>query len=103
MFFRSLKNLTGTAAVTGAIGVAFSAFQGEKKRVKRLRDSAAAPEFTDAFPDDDSSGRVLVVGAGVAGVSTAYAFVKKGYSVAVLEAGDAAGSECRYPRKIQIL
>ncbi len=42
--------------------------------------------------------RVLVVGAGVAGVATAFALAKRGFSVAVVEAADRPGEECRSGR-----
>ena len=60
-------------------------------------------EFPHAYNDDDPSTnangvrrrRVLVVGAGVAGVATAFALAKRGFSVAVVEAADRPGEECR--------
>ena len=39
--------------------------------------------------------RAVVVGSGVAGVATAFALAKRGYSVAVIDAADKPGDECR--------
>ena len=39
--------------------------------------------------------RAVVVGSGVAGVATAYALAKRGYSVAVIDAANKPGDECR--------
>ncbi len=63
-------------------------------------------EFLHAYNDDEPSTnangvrrrRVLVVGAGVAGVATAFALAKRGFSVAVVEAADRPGEECRSGR-----
>ena len=39
--------------------------------------------------------RAVVVGSGVAGVATAFALAKRGYSVAVIDAAEKPGDECR--------
>ena len=56
-------------------------------------------DLPDAFGGDETSNRkgdVLVIGAGVAGVSTAHALAGRGFRVAVVDAAAAAGEECRY-------
>ena len=58
--------------------------------------------YNDDDPSTNANGvrrrRVLVVGAGVAGVATAFALAKRGFSVAVVEAADRPGEECRSGR-----
>ncbi len=56
-------------------------------------------DLPDAFVGDEAANRkgdVLVIGAGVAGVSTAHALAGRGFRVAVVDAAAAAGEECRY-------
>ena len=56
-------------------------------------------DLPDAFIGDEAANRkgdVLVIGAGVAGVSTAHALAGRGFRVAVVDAAAAAGEECRY-------
>ncbi len=56
-------------------------------------------DLPEAFGGDEAANRkgdVLVIGAGVAGVSTAHALAGRGFRVAVVDAAAAAGEECRY-------
>ena len=54
--------------------------------------------YRSPFNEDGGEGkrRAVVVGAGVAGVATAFALAKRGYSVAVIDAADKPGDECRF-------
>jgi cation diffusion facilitator CzcD-associated flavoprotein CzcO len=57
----------------------------------------AVPTVTaqPALPEDRQAG-VCVVGAGIAGLSTAYLLAREGRSVIVLDAGPGGGGETRY-------
>jgi monoamine oxidase len=49
----------------------------------------------DGGPDDGGQGRVVVVGAGLAGLTAAYELDRKGWDVTVLEARDRVGGRVR--------
>ena len=61
-----------------------------------LGDTAIARGWTFAAPREDTGKRVLVVGAGPAGLSAAYHLRRLGHSVTIREAGPLAGGMMRF-------
>lgn len=89
------------AVCTGALSLsALSAYRGDVKRSQHLQAAQALPRRS-AFPSSAASGnaeaakRALVIGGGVAGVSTAYALRKRGFEVLVIDAAQSAAEEVR--------
>ena len=61
-----------------------------------LTDAHTLPVLSPLFNGSREEGkRAVVVGSGVAGVATAFALAKRGYSVAVVDAANKPGDECR--------
>ncbi|KAG7340686.1 D-amino acid dehydrogenase small subunit [Nitzschia inconspicua] len=82
---------SGTAAVAGVTAMTYFRYKHILKRQDRL------PKTPFRVFDDEHKRTfkpVIVIGAGVVGVATAYQLAKRGYSVAVLEPMDAPGEEC---------
>ena len=89
-----MARLLGTRKITGALGC-FAAAAGlwtattEKTRAWQQTN-------TEDLPSRNISGprQAVVIGAGVAGVSTAYQLARRGWTVTVLEASPSPGSQC---------
>lgn len=61
-----------------------------------LGDYALEKGFAFEKPEKETGKRILIVGAGPAGLSAAYHLRRRGHSVTVVESGEAAGGMMRY-------
>ena len=77
----------------GKLATLVGIFVGYKVWKKEQRDKLKSPTNRILMPENKSK-NAIVVGAGVAGVSTAYILGKRGYNVLVLDASHSVGSEC---------
>ena len=89
----ALRRGTG-ALLLGLTGVTTYRYNQVRKREEEWPKERLSvfDDIDDMAPNDKK--RVLVIGAGVVGVSTAYKLAKNGHQVAVLEPASAPGEEC---------
>ena len=73
---------------------------GDAVSICKLKRAAAAEESgawkERARKEKPTGKKVAVIGAGVAGLTTAYYLAKKGHEVTVFEKNEKAGGQCRY-------
>lgn len=90
----SLRKGVGVAigALTGLTAFRFSQVKARERNLpsKALSDV----DFRRSLPNDSLRQRVVIIGAGVVGVSTAYKLAQEGHQVVVLEPQPKAGEEC---------
>ena len=89
-----VAQMLGAKRIGGAVGclagaASLWAVAKEHPRAWRRADSEKLPSREIKGPK-----KAVVVGAGVAGVSTAYQLAKKGWNVTLLEASHSPGSQC---------
>jgi D-amino-acid dehydrogenase len=93
----ALRRAAG-AAVGGLGAVTAYRYQGVKARERQLPQQIL-PLFTaeeGGKKQDGTKQRVVIIGAGVVGVSTAYKLAQRGHSVVVLEPAPQPGEECSH-------
>ncbi|MGL6261727.1 flavin monoamine oxidase family protein [Vibrio sp. WXL210] len=89
----SRRDFIHKIALLGGTGAAFAALGAFNIR------HASASDAPPILKGGDNGKTVLVLGAGIAGLTAAYELKNKGYNVKVLEARDFAGGRCQTARK----
>merc|ERR1712055_815044 len=90
----TVAQMLGAKRIGGAVGClagAVSLWAATKEPRRAWRQAGC-----DKLPSSEIKGpkKAVVVGAGVAGVSTAYQLAKRGWTVTLLEASPYPGSQC---------